>query len=211
LRSIANQAAQRGQHGKAERIRRNNLGTVKRQRQRRRWEQQVRTVTYRAVNAVVDKARVIVAEDLSRTFTGRNKRGANTNRRLAAWTKGITAEALKNVSDRRGSAVRLVNAAYTSQVIPGTSLFGRRVGDRLYCPHGGGVVWHADHAAAINILDRAADADIGLYTPHRRVKQIIQDRADRQRSRLPDQDSNTAGHCRCGERNIRSRSTLIKE
>src|ERR1700716_2608741 len=100
LRSIANQAAQRGQHGKAERIRRNNLGTVKKQRQRRRWEQQVRTVTYRAVNAVVDKAKVIVAEDLSRTFTGRRKRGADTNRRLAAWTKGVTAEALKNVSGR---------------------------------------------------------------------------------------------------------------
>ena len=56
-------------------------------------------MTYRAVNAVVDKATVI-AEDLSRTFTGRNKRGADTNRRWAAWTKGITAEALKNVSGR---------------------------------------------------------------------------------------------------------------
>jgi hypothetical protein len=52
---------------------------------------------------------------------------------------------------------------------------------------------------------------IGLCTPHWRVKQIIQDRADRQRSRLPDQDSNTTDHCRCGKRNIRSRSTLIKE
>jgi hypothetical protein len=66
-------------------------------------------------------------------------------------------------------------------------------------------------AAAITILDRAADPDIGLYTPHRRVKQIIQDNADRQRSRLPDQDSTTTGHCRCGERTIRSRSTPIKE
>jgi hypothetical protein len=56
-----------------------------------------------------------------------------------------------------------------------------------------------DHAAAITILDRAADADIGRYTPHRRVNQSIQDRAGRPRSRLPDQDSNTAVHCRCGE------------
>src|ERR1700716_2456829 len=83
----------------------------------------------------------------------------------------------------RGSAVRLVNAASTSQVIPGTSLFGKRVGDRLYCPHPGRVVWHAEDAAAITILDRAADADIGLYTPHQRVTQIIQERADRPRSR----------------------------
>ena len=78
-------------------------------------------------------------------------------------------------------------------------------------PARGRVVWHADHAAAINLLDRAADADIGVYTPHWRVKQIIQGRAERHRSRLPDQDSNTAGHCRCGERNIQSRSTPIKE
>ena len=211
LRSIGNQAAGRGRQGTAERIRRTNLGTITKHRQRGRWEQQVATVTYRAVNAVVDKATMIVAEDLSRTFTGRNKRGANTNRRLAAWTTGITAGALTNVSGRRGSAVRLVNAAYTSQVIPGTRLFGRRVGDRLYCPHRGRVVWHAEDAAAITILDRAADPDIGLYTPHSRVKEIIQERADRPRSRLPDQDSTTTGHCRCGERNIQSRSTLIKE
>jgi hypothetical protein len=31
------------------------------------------------------------------------------------------------------------------------------------------------------------------------------------RSRLPDQDSNTTDHCRCGERNIQSRSTPIKQ
>ena len=107
--------------------------------------------------------------------------------------------------------MRLVNAAYTSQVILGTRLFGRRVGDRLYCPYPGRVVWHAEDAAAITILDRAADPDIGLHTPHRRVTQIIQDRADRPRSRLPDQDSTTTGHCRCGERNIQSRSTPITE
>jgi hypothetical protein len=99
--------------------------------------------------------------------------------------------------------VRLVNAASTSQVIPGTGFLGKRVGDGLYCPHPGRVVWHAVHAAAITILDRAANADIGLYTPHRRVTQIIQERADRPRSRLPDQDST--------KRNIQSRSTPIKE
>jgi hypothetical protein len=38
LRSIANQAARRGRHGKAERIRRTNLGTLTKHRQQRRWE-----------------------------------------------------------------------------------------------------------------------------------------------------------------------------
>jgi hypothetical protein len=33
----------------------------------------------------------------------------------------------------------------------------------------GRVVWHADHADAINILDRDADPDIGAHAPHWRV------------------------------------------
>jgi hypothetical protein len=35
---------------------------------------------------------------------------------------------------RHGKAERLVNAAYTSHVIPRTSFLGKRVGDRLYSP-----------------------------------------------------------------------------
>ncbi|MGI8307364.1 zinc ribbon domain-containing protein [Saccharopolyspora hattusasensis] len=202
LRWVANTAEKRGNHAKADRIRRNNLGTVKKHRQDRAWKTRVRDTTYRAVHAVADDAAVIVAEDLTRRISGRSL-GKNTNRRLAAWTKGVTAQALHDVSERRGSSLRLVNPAYTSQVIPGTSTLGRRAGDRLHCPHGGGVVWQADHAAAINILERDGDPDISLWTPHKQVKQIIQER-DRQRSRLPDQDSNTAGQCRCGERIIRS-------
>lgn len=151
---------------------------------------------------MTDKASVIVAEDLTRTFPDRKKLGKNTSRRLAAWTKGVTAEALRAVPDRRGSAVRLVNAAYTSQAVPFTSILGVREGDRLHCT-ACGAVWQADHAAAINILHRDGDPGITLHTPHTRVRQLLQERADRQRSRLPDQDSSTSATCQCGERNIR--------
>lgn len=192
LRSIANQAAAAGDHAKAERIRKNNLGNVKRVRQERAWKTRVRDVTYRAVHAVVDDASVVVAEDLSSPFTGKD-RGKNGNRRLNAWTKGITAQALTDVSERRGSSLRLVNAAYTSQVVPGTSILGRRADGRLHCPHVGGVVWYDDHAAAVNIRDRDGDPDISLFTPHTEVKKIILNR-DSQRSRLPDQDSSV---CDC--------------
>jgi IS605 OrfB family transposase len=187
LRSVANQAAQRGDHAKADRIARYNLGTVKRDRQDHAWRQKVRTETFTAVHAVVGKAGTVVAEDLTKTFTRRKSLGRNMNRRLAAWTKGVTAEALQNVSERRGSALVMINAAYTSQVDPRTGLLAARRGDRLHCP--GGEVWQADHAAAINILHRASDPDITLHTPHTRVKQILLERADRQRIRLPIQDS----------------------
>ena len=114
LRSLADDADRRGDRGKADRIRAHNLGTAKRERQARRWRAQVRTVTFTAVHAVVDKACVVVAENLTKTFTGRTRFGKNTNHRPAAWTKGVTADALSNVSERRGSALVLVNAAYTS-------------------------------------------------------------------------------------------------
>jgi hypothetical protein len=198
LRAIRDRAIEAGDRAKAGRIERNNLGTAKRARQAARWRARVRTITYRAINQVVDKASVVVAEDLAKPFTGRTTLGRNTNRRLAAWTKGITARALHDVSERRGSALVLVNAAYTSQVDPRTGLLAVRHGEWLYLP--GGVVMQADHAAAINILHRASDPDITLHTPYTRVRQILQERADRQRTRLPVQDSSP--HPPGGERNI---------
>jgi IS605 OrfB family transposase len=191
LRSIANSAAQRGNHAKAQRIRANNLGTVKRDRQAAKHRAQVRTEIFTAVHQVVDKAATVVAEDLTTTFAGRKSLGRNINRRLAAWTKGVTAEALANVSQRRGSALVHVNAAYTSQACHRCGSLRRRDGDRLHCTSCG-VVWQADVNAAINILRRAGDPDIALHTPHSAVRQILQDRTDRHRTRLPVQDSSPA-------------------
>ncbi|MFE9691133.1 RNA-guided endonuclease TnpB family protein [Micromonospora sp. NPDC005806] len=191
LRSIANTAALRGDHAKAHRIKINNLGTVKRDRQVARHRAQVRTEVFTAVHRVVDKAATVVAEDLTKRFAGRKRLGKNMNRRLAAWTKGVTAEALTNVSERRGSALVHVNAAYTSQTCHRCGRLGRRNGDTFHCTWCG-VVWQADVNAAINILQRAGDPDIALHTPHHRVKQILQDRTDRHRTRLPVQDSSPA-------------------
>jgi hypothetical protein len=92
--------------------------------------------------------------------------------------------------ERRGSALVLVNAAYTSQVVPTTGALGLRRGDRLHCESG--AVWQADHAAAVNVLHRVGDPDITLHTPHTRVKQILQERTDRHRIRLPIPDSTPA-------------------
>ncbi|MCW3844267.1 transposase [Micromonospora yasonensis] len=104
-----------------------------RDRQAARHRALVRTEIFTAVHEVVDKAATVIAEDLTKRFTGRKKLGKNINRRLAAWTKGITAEALKNVSERRGSAHVPVNAAYTSQTCHRCGAFGRRDGDRFHC------------------------------------------------------------------------------
>ncbi len=206
LRSIANNAAAKGRHAKAARVNATNLGTVKRDRQAARHQAQVRTEIFTAVHRVVDKANVVVAEDLTKTFAGRKSLGKNMNRRLNAWTKGVTAEALKNVSERRGSALVHVNAAYTSQTCSECGAFGQRAGDRFHCTSCG-VVYQADVNAAVNVLARAGDPDITLFTPYQRVKQILQERADRQRIRLPIQDSSRATDG--GERTIQLATTPV--
>ncbi len=207
IRSVAEKARANGDHATADRIARHNLGTIKRDRRSSRWRQTVRTITFRAVHAVVDKAALVAAEDLTRTFTGRARRGRNVNRRLAAWTKGVTAEALASVSERRGSVLTLVNAAYTSQVVPCCGALGRRSGDRLHCTRCG-VVWQADHAAAINALHRVGDPDITLHTSHQRVKSIVRERADRR----PDQTADPGLQLTLwAESEVSERSTLINK
>jgi hypothetical protein len=113
--------------------------------------------------------------------------GRNWNRRLAVWTKGVTARALTDVSDRRGSAVVLVNAACTSQTDSRTGTFGRRCGRLFYCY--GRVVLDAEQNAAANVLQRMSDPDITLWMPPAQVRQVIVARTRSHRLRLPSQDS----------------------
>ncbi|MCY4520588.1 MAG: zinc ribbon domain-containing protein, partial [Caldilineaceae bacterium] len=73
---------------------------------------------------------------------------------------------------RRGSALALVNPAYTSQIDSRTGLLqGRRRWDRFYCLDG--VVLDADANAACNILARLYDEEITLYMPYREVKALL--------------------------------------
>ena len=60
----------------------------------------------------------------------RRSYGKNSNRRLSTWTKGIIAEALETISQRRGSSLRMVNEAYTWQMDSQDSdlLTGKRIG-----------------------------------------------------------------------------------
>ncbi len=174
IKAVADAAAKRGDHAKAARILQHNLGTKKRSRADRKVKAEIRTLTFKAVHEVVDKASLIAAEDLTKHIPGRKEIGPNMNRRLAAWTKGVTAEALESASSRRGSSVQLVNACYTSQVDPETGFIVKRNGNSLYCANG--VVWQADHAAAVNILQRLSDPDITLPASYIQVGQILRER-----------------------------------
>ena len=168
------QIAKKSKPAKQARIIKNNLGTKKRNQQNRKIKQQIRSHCFKAVHSVVDKAKDVVAEDLTRQIPKKNN-WKRFNRLMNQWTKGAITEALETVTKARGSRLHYVNAAYTSQMDSNTQLLeGKRVGDKFY--HVNGEVKQADTNAACNIKQRLKDLEIQRYTPYQKVKQILLNR-----------------------------------
>jgi IS605 OrfB family transposase len=184
LRSIADKKPH-----KAAIINKHNLGQQKLDKRKAIHKARVKKLILKAVHSVVDKAKEIVCEDLTATFQSSKPMGKNQKRRLSGWVKGMIADALEQVSLRRGASVIAVNAAYTSQACSSCGCLGRRSGDAFYCINTGcGVVLQADRNAAVNIKLRKNDPEIGRWMPFSQVKSILLERS-RQRLGLLNQDS----------------------
>lgn len=126
------------------------------------------------------------------------------SRRLSAWTKGVIASAIENVSRRRGSTVIYVNAAYTSQMDScDGSLSGKRRGEKFYRENG--EVLQADVNAARNVLARLHDSEISRWLPYKQVKAILLQRTSANRLKLLNQDSS------CRLKNLSTESELSNE
>jgi IS605 OrfB family transposase len=165
---------------KARRIRKHNLGRKKLNRRKQRQTAAVKTIVFTAVNRVVDKAKTIVCEDLTKTFKSRSY-GKNTDfsyrrNRLSGWVKGLMARAIEIVASRRGSRVVQVNAAYSSQICSQCGCFGKRTGDKFHCASGCGAVMQADLNAAVNVKARSDDKELHRWLPFLKVKQILLER-----------------------------------
>jgi transposase len=131
----------------------------------------IRNIAFQAAHSLVDKAKEVRCEDLTKPFASKHK-WKKFNRTMSGWAKGALADALNSVTKARGSRLRVVNAAYTSQIDSKTRrLEGRRVGDKFY--HVNGEVSQADTNGAVNIKDRADDTEISLFTPFKEVKKIL--------------------------------------
>src|SRR5258705_5769809 len=112
---------------------------------------------------------------------GKSKFGRTVSRVYAAWQCSFLADALASVPSRRGSAVTLVNPAYTSQQVHLCGHLGVRRGKNVYCQTAGcpqqGIVFDTEINAARVIRDRATDPQISRYTPVHEVKRILTERA----------------------------------
>ncbi|RYZ90147.1 MAG: transposase [Proteobacteria bacterium] len=159
---------------KSRHIKRYNLGRKKLDRHNSLQKKRIEGIAFQSAHAIVDHAKTVIAEDLTKPFSTRTK-WKTYNRTMSAWAKGALADALESVTKARGSCLRVVNAAHTSQMDSKSGhLEGRRDGDKFY--HTNGEVSSSDINAAINIKRRADDTEIRLYTPHKRVKKILLDR-----------------------------------
>ncbi len=180
LHALEKSHRSKGRHAKADRIKRCNLGRIKLDRRKQCARRHLRTIAFQSAHTIVDKAAVVVSEDLTATISN-NQTWKRYNRRMSAWAKGVLAEALDSVCTQRQASHCLVNSAYTSQMDSVTGLLdGKRVADKFYRANGD--VIQADHNAALNVLRRYGDSEITRFTPYREVRRIILARSPAQLS-----------------------------
>ena len=213
---------------RARRIARHNLGSKKQTRKRDAHRATLRTITGAGVKEIVygegnrtrakgrvvqspsQRPRLILHEDLSH-LRGKAK-SKKLSRLCSAWMRSELEVRMVVHAYRGCSPTKAVNAAYTSQTCPepdcGYVHRNNRSGDRFHCrnPHwdceyqGG-----ADQVAAVNLLARASDQQITLYTPYTKVKRVLDERFQRRlESRTGDTGVSTettsdGGHARVVE------------
>ncbi len=179
IRSIANEATSKGNHAKAERIAKNNLGRIKWNNRELAFKGRIKTLVFTAtVQLMHDAIKAVAFEDLTEQFASKSKRSRRTKRNLNSWCKGIVADALQQVSSRVGCTIIGVTAAYTSQLDSRHGiLLGVRDGDKFTCFDG--VVLQSDTNAADNVQARIGDDEISRFMKHTDVKKILLERTQK--------------------------------
>jgi len=123
------------------------------------------------VHELIDKCKLVYVEDL--TFQGNSNYNKRNNRLLSGWQKGVFIDSLEHIANSRGSTIKYVNAAYTSQMDSKTHrLEGKRKGKLFH--HADGTTSCADCNASGNIFHRGeCDTGITRYMTAEEVKKIL--------------------------------------
>jgi IS605 OrfB family transposase len=173
--ALMKKCKEEGNIKKAENIESFNLGKVKYNNKKNRFDAQVKSYINAEINRFIeeDSPTELVLEDLS--FVSWTKKfPAHIKRKLSRWIKGYIKERLAYKCKLSGIGQHIVNAAYTSQVCHRCGRFGERSNEVFKCSSCG--VIDADYNASMNIVNRKDDKEISLYTPYRLVKDILKKR-----------------------------------
>ena len=125
-------------------------------------------------------AKKIVKEDLSFTKDKKKKenKGARFNRNMSNWLKGFLNKRIEYIAGINNIEYFDVNPAYTSQFCSncGAKIIKRKGkhSEIAICPNCNEI--NANTNAAKNILARLDDKEITLYTPYKKVNEILLNR-----------------------------------
>lgn len=180
LRSLTEKYKNNNKPKKAQKIQKHNLTKKKYNRQKAINRNRIAEFINFSLNLFFKEsgASVLVVESLK--FSNWNKRlSKKVKRYLSSWLKGYLQDRIEYKCQENSVLLSEVNPAYTSQVCnPCGSLDTVRKDSRLYCRNCGRDV-DANYNASLNILSRLNDPDIGLYTPYKRVRYILEERFSR--------------------------------
>lgn len=162
---------EKGDIKKAEKIKKYNLGKKKYNKNKNKIKADIESFVNKSINNFikVEKPKTVIVEDLS--FIGKKTEVKKINRWLSSWLKGYIQERIEFKLSVNSTELAKVNPAYTSQICHKCFSFGKRVNDKFYCTKCG--VVNADYNAGANILIRYYDKEISLFTPYKKVKEIL--------------------------------------
>lgn len=162
----------------------NNIGHKRKDKRHASYHACLESKINHAIKTMIklETPSLIVKEDLTFTKEKIAKKGSKyerqVRRNLSSWTKGVLNERLEYYCQQYGIDFKDVNPAYTSQYCPNCGRhfivrFGKH-NEKTLCPNCGEM--DCNIAASKNILARATDKEITLYTPYKKVKAILDQR-----------------------------------
>lgn len=163
---------------KNENIKKYNLGQKKVNRQKSKDHANIESYVNNSLNNFFenDKPSEIVVENLN--FNSWSKKlPKKVKRYFSSWLRGLLRERIDYKAMVNGVHQTTVNPAYTSQLCPicGYLDSKNRKGDKFKCLSCG-VEMDADYCGSINLKNRKDDKEITLWTPYKKVKEILLDR-----------------------------------
>ena len=173
-----------GNQAKADRVRKNNLGSKKMDRRKGSIKEGFKSMINQSLDCFIEGERPIevVVEQL--TFSspkkGKNRYSKKSRHKMSGWVKGYIQERITFKGYINKIKITEVNAAYTSQVCHKCNHYqgSRSKGDRLHCQFcGEGVLTHSN--SAIVVRQRRDDKEINLHTSPKEVEKILLSRNKR--------------------------------
>ena len=158
---------------KAERIKKNNLGYIKFNKNKKLTKETKKKFINESINRFIkeEKPTEIIVEDLSWKKKSKKKR-YRLGFDLSTWDKGYLQERLEFKAYENNIKITTVNPAYTSQICNCCDKLGERVGKTFKC-NSCNQVLDSDYNAAINIKKRKNNTSITTYMKPKKVLEIL--------------------------------------